>query len=918
LTITFAHGARLGAYEIGGPLGAGGMGEVYRATDTQLKRDVAIKVLPPSFAEDADRLARFQREAEVLAALNHPNIAHIYGLERSEGTAALVMELVEGPTLADRIAQGPIPPDEALHIALQIAEALEAAHTRNIVHRDLKPANIKVTPEGIVKVLDFGIAKAIETQAGASGPQKPSLTTPAMTQAGILLGTAAYMAPEQARGKAVDQRADVWAYGCVLYEMLTGQPAFGGEDVPMTLARVLANDTDLKSMSGAIPPAVRHTIKLCLEKDVRKRIADIRDAKLALQGAFETGSIATVAEAAARPIWRRALPVAAGVVAGLLVAGLAAWTMLRPGTPTVARFEMPLEGGLTVVAFNHAALISPDGQSLVYEQGGRRGFNADTVKVRRLNQLGSTTLVSGEGGIGIGPFSPDGAEVLYEAGVQLGAIVLKRVPIDGGPAATITKLSGNVRGASWGADGWIIFATDGTKGLWRVRATGGEPEQLTSPDPESGVVNHWWPELLPGGKAVLFTMVGASDEDSKVAVLSLATGAQRTLLPGASAFYSPTGHLIFGRGGTLFAVGFDADRLEVRGEPVPLPERLVPKRGVAAAVEASVASNGTLLYVSPAAEAPERRLIFVDAAGRETPVPTPPRDYSQVVLSPDGQRAALGIAGDKSVWISDLARGTLERLPAGSDAVEPSLLFFSGDGRRIAWSGLYEPALRDGRPAVLWQAVDGSDAPEPLALLDASVRRLRSAALTPDGTQFALSAGIDADRDIGVVTVGDPLSYRALGTTPAREAFPAISPDGHWMAYGSDTGASGIFDIYVQRFPEGGSRLAVSVGGGQWPHWSADGRSLTYLRAEGAERKPVALMRVPVTGLGAATGSLTLGTPVQLFSWSYYSPASGSPFGVTADGERFLLFANDPQGEPDRVVLVQNWTEELKRLVPAK
>jgi hypothetical protein len=299
LTITFAHGARLGAYEIGGPLGAGGMGEVYRATDTQLKRDVAIKVLPPSFAEDADRLARFQREAEVLAALNHPNIAHIYGLERSEGTAALVMELVEGPTLADRIAQGPIPPDEALHIALQIAEALEAAHTRNIVHRDLKPANIKVTPEGIVKVLDFGIAKAIETQAGASGPQKPSLTTPAMTQAGILLGTAAYMAPEQARGKAVDQRADVWAYGCVLYEMLTGQPAFGGEDVPMTLARVLANDTDLKSMSGAIPPAVRHTIKLCLEKDVRKRIADIRDAKLALQGAFETGSIATVAEAAA-------------------------------------------------------------------------------------------------------------------------------------------------------------------------------------------------------------------------------------------------------------------------------------------------------------------------------------------------------------------------------------------------------------------------------------------------------------------------------------------------------------------------------------------------------------------------------------------------------------------------------------------
>ena len=907
--MTLAAGMRLGAYEITGSLGAGGMGEVYRATDTRLEREVAIKVLPESVAADTHRIARFEQEAKTLAALNHPNIAHIHGLEQADGKTALVMELVDGPTLADRIAKGPLPPEEALGIAMQIADALEAAHGRGIVHRDLKPANIKLHSDGTVKVLDFGIAKALDTRTGLSGPQAPSLTTPAMTQAGVLLGTAAYMSPEQARGKAVDQRADIWAFGCVLYEMLTGQPAFGGEDVPTTLARVLANATELDSIPAMVSPDVRKAIELCLEKDPKKRLADIRDVRLAINGAFDTGSRATVGGGAARrPLWRRVLPVPAALVVGLGVAGLAVWAITRPGSPDLARFDMTPDGGVTVLTNARSAALAPDGKSIAYLVGGDAVAGGNLV-LRRLDQLSSTVLVTLDqaGGVIQGPFfSPDGAQIAFMAGTA--EQDLKRVSAQGGPVSTITKLPGLLRGASWGADGTIVFATNApSTGLWRVRATGGEPESLTTPDPKSGALNHAWPEFLPDERAVLFTIVGASEEDSKIAVVSLATGEQRVLLQGGSSpRYSSPGHLLFARGGTLFAVRFDPARLNVLGDPAPVQEGVLTK-GALGAAEASLAANGSLLYLSGAASRAERHLVWVDATGRETPLSIPPRDYDQVVLSPDGTHAALGIAGDRAVWISDLTRGTLERLPADLGAQEPSILFFSADGQRIASS-----AVQDGRQAVVWQAIDGTGGAEPLVTFDASVGAIRTAALSPDGTSFVPSV-LRSTLDLGIASVDDPKSYRDFLATPAQEFGAAIAPDGHWIAYSSND--TGTYQVYAQRFPEGGGRLAVSIGAGVWPRWSADGSALSYMRLDGAALAGVT--RVPVNGLETAAGAPTFGRPVDLFPWKYFAVANGiRQFDMTADGSRFLMITDPLGAQASRLVLVQNWSEELKRLVP--
>ena len=514
-------GTRIGHYDVTALLGEGGMGQVWQATDTQLGRQVALKILPDAFAADPDRLARFQREAQILASLNHPNIAAIHGIEESEGTRALVLELVEGPTLADRIAKGPIPLDEALPIAKQIAEALEAAHEAGVIHRDLKPANIKVKDDGTVKVLDFGLAKAFQPDASAPNmSMSPTISlTAAATQMGMVIGTAAYMAPEQAKGKTVDKRADIWAFGTVVYEMLTGTRPFTGTDVSDTLAAVLRIEADLDALPQATPPRLRQVLKACLQKEPKDRVRDVGDVLLAIDGVFETTvtAPADMATVSAGVSWKRLLPAALGVfILGAVVAGL--WAQRGPPPPLgrLARFELrtpssaPLQ--LTVSGNQPGLAVSRDGSRVVYRttEGAQNIPGSGMLYVRELGQLEATLIRGTEGAQG--PFfSPDGAWVAFNDDRDS---TLKRVSILGGPPLTICRLDGFLRGASWGTNGTIVFATGGSNGLLQVPAVGGQPEPLTTVDPDRET-SHWWPEWLPGGDVVLFTAWSGTPESCK-------------------------------------------------------------------------------------------------------------------------------------------------------------------------------------------------------------------------------------------------------------------------------------------------------------------------------------------------------------------------------------------------------------------
>jgi len=537
--VVLAPGARLGPYEIGALIGVGGMGEVYRATDTNLKRAVAIKVLPASVAGDADRLARFQREAEVLASLNHPNIAQIHGLEKSGGTTALVMELVEGPTLADRIALRPMPVDEALEIARQIADALEAAHERGIIHRDLKPANVKIPPDGTVKVLDFGLAKAMDPVGlSAVASQSPTITSPAMTQVGVILGTAAYMSPEQARGKAIDKRADIWAFGCVLYEMLAGKRAFGGDDVTATLARVIEREPDFDVLPSSVPERIRPALRVCLRKDPKHRASDIRDVRLAIEGAFDT-SASSVAGGITTPpsmSWRGVAVNALWLAVGAVTAGAGVWIATRPSPPAVTRLMIttPPSVAFTMDGNTRDLAITRDGSRIVYV--GSNG--AQSVLVRRSVDNVEAIPFAGVGTMQSlatleNPFiSPDGQWVGWMSN-EGNFTSIRKVAMAGGPAVVVGRIRGSPRGASWSADNTIVVATsDASSGLWKISAAGGDPSPLTTPDQRAGERDHFWPEFLPDDRGVLFTIVPASGsiDNAQIAVLDLRTGNTKILL----------------------------------------------------------------------------------------------------------------------------------------------------------------------------------------------------------------------------------------------------------------------------------------------------------------------------------------------------------------------------------------------------
>jgi len=910
-------GARLGPYEVTALIGAGGMGEVYRARDTRLHRDVAIKVLPESFAGDPDRLARFQREAQVLASLNHPNIAIIHGLEESGGVRALVMELVDGDTLADRIARGPIPLDEALPIATQIVDALEAAHEAGVVHRDLKPANVKITPSGQVKVLDFGLAKLVDRQPQGGHhvqdgrsvrlqpdlTEAPTITSPAMmTGIGMILGTAAYMSPGQARGKPVDKRADIWAFGCVLYEMLTGRRAFEDEDVSMTLSKVLQREPDFDALPTDTPASVRQALRLCLKKDPRQRVQAIGDVRLAMQGAFEDVAPRS-AESPAAPalqVWQRPLPAALVVAVVAAVTGLAVWGAVRPDPPAprLARFEIPLPASetLALAASDHDLAVSPDGTHVVYRvSSAGRSFLA----VRAIDEL-TTRPLQGTDNTVYAPFiSPDGAWVGFS---DEGDGTLKRVSILGGPAVRICVTgagAAGIAGASWGEDGTIVFSTGTSGGLRRVAAIGGEPEELTKL--ASGQTQHAWPEMLPGGRALLFTILGGGIENAQIAVLDLETGQQKVLLPGGSyPRYSSTGHIVYGIGGTLRAVPFDLERLEVTGTAVPVLDGVVTKASGAA--DFAVALDGALVYLSGEATTLRRRLVWVDRMGREELLPAPERTYFYPRISPDGTRVAVFIGDQEGdIWTWDFARQTLTRLTF--DPAQDTYPLWMPDGRRLIFA-----SARSGVENLFWQAADGAGAVERLTESpDAQVPH----AITPDGTRIVFrEAATTTGNDLMLMPLQPPRRAQPLVQTMFNERNAEIGPDGRWLAYESNE--SGRLEIYVRPFPEvGGGRWQVSTGGGRTPLWSRNGQELFYLSLEGV------VMGVRVQ----ARSSWSSSTPERVLQGQYFyaAPGVGRTFDIAPDGRRFLMIqgGSDAAAAPqNRIFFVQHWVEELKRLVP--
>jgi Tol biopolymer transport system component len=915
--VAFSDGTRFGPYEVTGQIGAGGMGEVYRATDTNLKRDVAIKVLPTAFAADADRLARFRREAEVLASLNHPNIATIFGLENADGRTVIVMELVEGPTLADRIAQGPVPPDEALGIAHQIADALEAAHGRQIVHRDLKPANVKLKPDGTVKVLDFGISKPIDPKA-ISG--SPAMTTPAMTQTGVILGTAAYMSPEQARGLFVDQRTDIWAFGCLLFEMLTGQPAFGGEDLMATLARVIDRDTDLNSVPQTISPAVRHTIKLCLEKSSKRRISDIRDVRLALEGRFESELPRAGRADSAQPGWRRLLPLAAALALGGVIVGAAAWMLASDGASLpVTRFSEPVEP----VSNLPALAISDDGAQIAYIEGV-----PSRTMIRRLDEFAPRPLLEATvGSVGGSPvtgmcFSPDGEWLAYPVAT---ADELRKTPLTGGRGLTLAE--GQIQaigGCDWADDGYIYFGSQ--QGIARVSESGGEVELLTSVEGSERLdVN---PQILPGGAVLSFTAIrGDVLGDMSVGILDLETRETTLILPSAGlAVFAPTGpkpgngYFVYGQDAALFAAPFDVDRREA-GPVRPIIDEIF---GIAGISFVAISRTGTLAYMDGELIGTEgSTLSWVDRAGTVRAATETPAIWGEVALSPDGKRAAGGMVdlGDEikaDVWTVSFDGGRMARTTfSGFNGS----IVWTPDGGRLLYAGFDSVAQFPGT----LESVPTDNSGAPMTIADFGNIAAYPTSISPDGSVLlGTTAGAVtlSGSDIWALTLDDDAPARAEPVTEAdlefvlqsafNESHATFSPDGRWIAYVSNE--TGTEQVYVVPYPGPGGKFQVSTDGGRQPRWNPAGNEIFYLNGP-------RMMVVDVE----TESRFDAGTPRALFENAALvatGPANAPAFqyAVAPDGQQFLMLSSggDSGAGQWQLRVVRNWFEELQRLVPTE
>ncbi|MDA2930045.1 protein kinase [Acidobacteria bacterium AH-259-O06] len=911
-------GETISHYHIFEKLGEGGMGEVYRAEDTKLKREVAIKVLPQQFTQDPQRLARFAREAQLLASLNHPNIAAIYGLEEADGVRFLVLELVEGVTLAERVAKGPLPVEEALEVCCQIAEGVEAAHEKGVIHRDLKPANVKITPEGQVKVLDFGLAKAFQRETPVADISHSPTLTEEMTRSGVILGTAGYMSPEQARGKPVDKRTDIWAFGCVVYEMLSGKRTFEGEMVSDMMAVILRTEPDWDALPKKTPWKVRDLLRRCLQKDPLSRLRDIGDARIEIGEALtEPSEDSAMVKLVPGGLSQRVVSwsVAAAFALGAIVAGLTVWRITRPAPlpaapPKHLAITLPPTAPMEIETWRPALAISPDGNRLVYvaNRGGKR-----QLYLRQMDDQEALPIPGTEDGYS--PFfSPDGESIGFFAGWEL-----KKVSLSGGPPVTLRGVPPVTRGATWGPDDTIIFTSNPNGGFARISAIGGPlpndafsdapirergEQLLTSADREQGEYSHRWPEFLPGGKAVLFTVdTGGSFDNASIAVLSLESGDTKVLFPGGTnARYSPTGHIVFAQAGSLLAVPFDLERLEVTGPSVSILDGVMMEPGGAA--HFTLSRDGSLVYVPGGLLVPDRKLVWVDRLGNVEPLLAEPKGYMTPSVSPDGQHVAVTIreGSNYDIWVVEVRRGTLN--PLTSHPGEDFDPIWTPDGKRVTFAS--EMAEGQKGPALWWRPADADGPAEPVQVRSSDLLWKFPTSWSPDGQTVIFNA-IDTEIKNGIWTqsIETEAEAREFHVTEFDESSAMFSPNGRWLAFVSNQ--SGRHEVYVKAFGGSGGMKRASVEGGTEPVWVADGSEIYYRNGE--------KMMATAVETGA---ELKIGDPEMLFEGRFLPtgrPDARRNYDIAPDG-RFLMIKREQDVTPTEFSILLNWFEELKRLVP--
>jgi serine/threonine protein kinase len=906
-------GKSLAHYEVTAEIGKGGMGEVYQAKDRKLGRDVAIKVLPEEFAKDADRVARFQREAKLLASLNHQNIAAIYGLEESDGTHFLVLELIEGHTLAERIKSGFLDVEEALKVGLQIAEALEAAHEQGIIHRDLKPANIKVTSDGKVKVLDFGLAKAY-----AGSPEDINLSnsptlSDAATLQGVILGTAAYMSPEQAKGKAVDKRADIWAFGVVLFEMLTGKQVFTGETVSDTLASVLAREPQWQSLPPNLHPRIRFLLERCLEKETKNRYRDIADARVEIQKVLaDPGGVfaQTVTAVESKTKSRQMLLWASATIILIIIAGIVVWNLRTPEPlqKTTFYYELPEDQQFNQPVAPEIA-VSPDGRQFVYCANGG-------LYLRSIGEM-EARLISGTADENpMAPFfSPDGKWIAY---VSIAGSQLKKIAIGGGSSIGLCDVKGTISSVYW-ADDKIIFVSQNSSSIMQIPANGGTAELLFEKEEGSAAVA--LPHMLPDGKTVLYTKI-VNQQNLSIMVRSLESGETKEIIAGAIARYLPTGHLVYiipkesgsiPLEGTLYALPFDADKLEVIGDPVSMNINVSGLFGCRFAVS----DSGTLAYTPGTGASLNplgRVLVWLNRDKQKEELTAPPKIYRFPKISPDGTRVAFAItdldAGNVDIWIWDFERKTLDRLTTHEGRDQQPI--WTPDSKRIVFS-----STRDGGgDSIYWKAANGTGEAE--LLCSVPDRSLFPFSFSGDGkTLVTGETDLTGSRwDIWMLSMeGEHERTQLLHDDDYNMVQPQVSPDGHWIAY--CTGISGQNEVYVRPFPNvEKDKWTVSTNGGSSPRWTSGGKELLYLNTDN-ELMTVAVKTEP---------TFSLGKPKVLFGSNYISDqaSEGIVWDVHPNGKRFLMMRNpgtNTEGgtaalSSRKINIVLNWFEELKDRVP--